>query len=127
MLTKEQITTYNNVVRSSADDLRAKGLSVAVHNDYFQDGKRYTFWLMTFQKYDMTVALKGEGETDGEALDKIRARYAELTDHLHHAPMCPANHYHGQRAPSGPCSCGAAMWASENEATGGLSLDRKER
>lgn len=32
---------------------------------------------------------------------------AERTDKLHHAPMCPANHYHGQRAPTGRCTCGA--------------------
>jgi hypothetical protein len=30
-------------------------------------------------------------------------------DDLHHAPMCPANHYHKQRMPTGPCNCGAAL------------------
>lgn len=34
-------------------------------------------------------------------------------DDLHHAPMCPANHYHYQRLPNGPCSCGAARLAGK--------------
>lgn len=32
---------------ASPDDLRAKGWSVAVHNDYRLGGKRMTFWLFT--------------------------------------------------------------------------------
>ena len=40
-------------------------------------------------------------------------------DKLHHAPMCPANHYHRQRQPSGWCSCGAAEHeAQKQEAQG---------
>lgn len=93
--------------RSNADDLREAGLMVAVHNDYNQEGKKYTFWLMTFVEGERTIALKGEGETDYEALDKIRMQLAEIMDKSHHAPLCPANHYHGMRAPTGPCSCGA--------------------
>lgn len=95
------------VERANADDLRASGMTVAVHNDYLQSGKPHTFWLMTAKHGDHTIALKGEGLTDTEALDQIRAKWAELTDKLHHAPMCPANHFHGQRAPTGPCTCGA--------------------
>lgn len=52
------------------DDLRAKGWTVAVHNDYEQGGERFTFWLMT--KKGSNIALKGEGKTDAEALDQIR-------------------------------------------------------
>ena len=96
-----------HAVRSCPDDLREKGLSVAVHNDYRLDGERYTFWLMTAEHNGQTIALKGEGKTDEEALDLIRAAWAKLTDKLHHAPMCPANHYHGQRAPTYRCTCGA--------------------
>lgn len=55
---------------STPDDLRKKGWTVAVHNDYRLDGKQYTFWLMT--KGDRCV--KGEGETDEEALNEIRAK-----------------------------------------------------
>ena len=52
----------------SPDDLRALGWSVAVHNDYRQNGLSYTFWLMVQGER----ALKGEGRTDGEALNQIR-------------------------------------------------------
>lgn len=107
MLNQEQITRFANAVRSSADDLRAMGFKVAVHNDYEQGGKRFTFWLLTIPWQGDVLALKGEAENDADALDQIRARWAEKTDHLHHAPMCNANHYHGKRAPTGVCNCGA--------------------
>ena len=51
-----------------ADDLRDRGWSVAVHNDYQQNGERFTFWLMTKNNH----AVKGEGRTDVEALNQIR-------------------------------------------------------
>ena len=100
--------------RSNPQDLRDAGLMVAVHNDYLLNDERYTFWLMTYNipspvLYSgmKTIAFKGEGRTDEEALDMIRAAWAEYSDKLHHAPMCPANHYHGQRAPTYKCTCGA--------------------
>lgn len=52
------------------DDLRERGWSVAVHNDYRMMGESYTFWLFTKDGR----AVKGEGRTDGEALDRIRAQ-----------------------------------------------------
>lgn len=74
-------------IRGSADDLREKGFRVAVHNDYMLDGKRFTFWLLTTQRGDgPTMAFKGEAETDAEALDQVRAAWAEYSDKLHHAP-----------------------------------------
>ena len=103
-------------VRSIPNDLRAKGLVVAVHNDYKLNGKQMTFWLMTCITPEakaskssgiQCVAFQGEGETDQEALDQIRAKYAKYSDKLHHAPMCPANHYEGMRAPTYSCTCGA--------------------
>jgi hypothetical protein len=106
-----------NAERSTPADLRAAGLTVAVHNDYMLNGERHTFWLMTYAIPPEKVAIrsgitrlafKGEGKTDQEALDRIRAAWAEYSDKLHHAPMCPANHYHGQRAPTYRCTCGAA-------------------
>lgn len=57
---------------STPDDLRELGWSVAVHNDYYVDGKRYTFWLMTKDG----VAVKGEGQTDEDALTQIRVKVA---------------------------------------------------
>ncbi len=52
-----------------ADDIRALGWAVAVHNDYRQNGEAYTFWLFTKDGR----AIKGEGRTDAEALDQVRA------------------------------------------------------
>lgn len=58
---------------ASPDDLRAAGWSVAVHNDYRSGGKSFTFWLLTHHDGRW---LKGEGLTDAEALDQIRAQLA---------------------------------------------------
>lgn len=54
---------------AQADDLRAAGWAVAVHNDYRLNGIARTFWLLT--KGDRCV--KGEGFTDAAALGEIRA------------------------------------------------------
>jgi hypothetical protein len=53
------------------DDLRARGLMVAVHNDYRLHGKNHTFWLFTDND---DRAYKGEGLTDADALNEVRAR-----------------------------------------------------
>lgn len=37
--------------------------------------------------------------------DMIRKK--QVVDDLHHAPACPANHYHKQRLVFQPCTCGA--------------------
>lgn len=57
--------------RSSADDLRNAGLMVAVHNDYRITGEHFTFWLMVRED---GMSFKGEGRTDADALDQIRAQ-----------------------------------------------------
>lgn len=54
----------------SADDLRAAGWSVAVHNDYRLNGEPHTFWLFTHPDGRW---IKGEGRTDAEALAACRA------------------------------------------------------
>ena len=51
-------------------DLRELGWSVAVHNDYRQDGESHTFWLFT----KASLAVRGEGRTDAEALDIVREK-----------------------------------------------------
>ncbi len=51
---------------TSADDLRARGWAVAVHNDYLQEGKPHTFWLFT----KGILCVKGEDETDAAAIKK---------------------------------------------------------
>jgi len=59
------------VEKALPDDLRAKGWTVAVHNDYRQHGLHRTFWLLTNK--ESGSFLKGEGMTDAVALDQIRA------------------------------------------------------
>lgn len=54
------------------DDLRSWGWSVAVHNDYRLSGEAHTFWLFTKDGQ----AVKGEGRTDAEALNQVRAALA---------------------------------------------------
>jgi hypothetical protein len=63
-----------------ADDLRNIGWAVAVHNDYQLNGQSYTFWLFTkrFRLDYCTRAVKGEGRTDGDALDQIRRQVAQI-------------------------------------------------
>lgn len=80
-LTTEERTEFNLVElyeRSIPDDLRDKGLTVAVHNDYRQNGTRHTFWLMTLDHKDQCLAFKGEGETDAIALDQIRTQVNKI-------------------------------------------------
>ncbi|ACL59098.1 hypothetical protein [Methylobacterium nodulans] len=105
-----------HALRGSPNGLRQKGLMVAVHNDYRLDGQTKTFWLMTWDTgqrdsfgRQIIRSFKGEGATDAEALDQIRAEFAAVTDNHKHAPLCPANHFHGARAPTGPCTCGAVQ------------------
>jgi len=66
------IETLRNQVellrQNSADDIRAEGWTVAVHNDYRLHGVNHTFWLFT----KGTSCTKGEGSTDAEALNQIR-------------------------------------------------------
>lgn len=50
------------------NDLRLDGWTVAVHNDYRQNGKRQTFWLLTKDGR----CIKGEGPDDADALDQCR-------------------------------------------------------
>jgi hypothetical protein len=61
---------------ANAKDIRAAGWAVAVHNDYVQDSLRQTFWLFT----NGERAVKGEGVSDAEALNIVRARIAELKE-----------------------------------------------
>ncbi len=62
------------IIAASPDDLRAKGWTVAVHNDYRVGGVPYTFWLLNHGE----LCVKGEGFTDAIALDMIRARIKQL-------------------------------------------------
>ncbi|CAH1691575.1 conserved hypothetical protein [Hyphomicrobiales bacterium] len=64
-----------SLAAGSADDIRALGWAVAVHNDYRLGGVAHTFWLFTKGE----IAIKGEGNTDAEALDQVRAAIAART------------------------------------------------
>lgn len=54
--------------------LRNVGWTVAVHNDYKQDGRLMTFWLLT---HASGRYVKGEGESDFDALEQIRRQITE--------------------------------------------------
>jgi len=74
-LVGEMLVEINSLKATTAahgvpDDLRAHGLSVAVHNDYRINGVAHTFWLFTDDVSGMSY--KGEGRTDAEALNQIR-------------------------------------------------------
>ena len=60
--------------KALADDLRAGGWAVAVHNDYRLNGEAHTFWLFTKDGR----AIEGEGLSDAEALDEVRRARSEL-------------------------------------------------
>lgn len=64
---------FTEVKRSLPADIRALGWSVAVHNDYRQDGRPMTFWLFVRDGR----AVKGEGATDADALDEVRKQIKE--------------------------------------------------
>lgn len=53
-------------MKARLEKLRRDGWMVAAHNDYHLDGIFHTFWLFTHTNGHF---LKGEGETDEEALD----------------------------------------------------------
>lgn len=59
----------DELLAAGADDIRAAGWAVAVHNDYRLNGIQHTFWLFTKDG----VAVKGEGRTDAFALNQVRA------------------------------------------------------
>lgn len=67
---------------ASPDDLREQGWAVAIHNDYRQDGISHTFWLLT--KGDR--AIRGEGRTDADALNNIRAVLGDAATPAPHPP-----------------------------------------
>jgi hypothetical protein len=56
------------------DELRGRGWSVAVHNDYRLNGQSMTFWLFTSESTGRFA--KGEGHTDQDALDQVLASIA---------------------------------------------------
>lgn len=68
-----------NYGSDSADDLRGQGWRVAIHSDYELGGEMHTFWLVTKDTEQGTIALKGEGKFDSKALDDIRDAALLLT------------------------------------------------
>ncbi len=58
-------------------EMREQGWSVAVHNDYRQDGQSMTFWLLTHPRAGNA---RGEGRSDAEALEQAHARAEEALE-----------------------------------------------
>ena len=54
------------------DDLRAAGWSVAGHEDSVEDGIQMTTWRVTKSIDSVSQSIYGDGESDAEALNKIR-------------------------------------------------------
>lgn len=59
-------------VPTQLDRIRAAGWSVAAHNDYWQGGQFFTFWLFTKGRR----CAKGEGPSDLRALNAAEAEMA---------------------------------------------------
>lgn len=66
---RENLATFRKLA-----SLRQHGWTVAVHNDYILDGVHMTFW--GFSRGHQWV--KGEGETDLEALNDVLEEVREL-------------------------------------------------
>lgn len=65
-----------SVAAALGDDLRAAGWAVAIHNDYWLNGERKTFWLFTHRN---GTWVKGEGATDADALNQCREQSVAIT------------------------------------------------
>jgi hypothetical protein len=72
---KSLLAENTRLREACADDLRAKGWRVAVHNDYRLDGIDCTFWLFTHPDGRW---IKGEGPTDADAIRRARALSSAL-------------------------------------------------
>jgi hypothetical protein len=59
-------------------EMRAKGWTVAVHNDYRLNGQPMTFWLFTHEASERFV--KGEGPTDWAAVKQALSAARRLLD-----------------------------------------------
>ena len=68
---REQVRVLSEAL---PNDIRELGWSVAVHNDYRLAGVAHTFWLFT----NGGNCVKGEGKTDEEALNQVRAALAAV-------------------------------------------------
>lgn len=105
----EQIAEARSVfpLRSSPDDLRSQGWTVAVHRDFRLRGEPMTFWLLT---NDRGQYVKGEGASDRAALDEIRKKLSErsLVVHPHTCFIWSS----GVTDTPG-CDCGALVPASD--------------
>lgn len=67
---------------------------VAVHNDYRLSGEDYTFWLLTkeFPEEGITLAVRGEGHTDTDALDQVRTEVPKATRRANGYAVCSKCH-----------------------------------
>lgn len=65
------------ILMAQPNDIRRAGWAVAIHNDYRLNGQACTFWAFTKKlPSGVTVAVKGEGESDAVALNAVRHEIA---------------------------------------------------
>jgi hypothetical protein len=58
----------------------------------------------------LTGSVAADRRVEGKQLRDFAIKWKLFEfDGAHHAPRCPANHYHQQRLPTGACNCGAAV------------------
>lgn len=81
-----------SMMEALPDDIRAQGWAVVCHNDYRLKGQSYTFWSFSRGR----EYIKGEGRTDAEALNQVRAQMSVSSDnvcgdcaHFNNATKCP--------------------------------------
>lgn len=76
---------YGVTMERTLHALRCNGWTVAVHNDYSQNGDRYSFWLFT---HPCGLYVKGEGLNDHAALTEcaMQARRYEGQTSAIYAP-----------------------------------------
>lgn len=79
-----------------AKKLRIENLKLTLQNERLR--------LVAGLAYDVLHEAVRSQETEVQGM--LRRALAEL-DRRHHAPMCPANHFHGGKKPRAACDCGA--------------------
>ena len=94
------------------------------------DGQRDFIWGMVrarlfVLKTDMRLTDVHPVFGVGFILKFIKKR--QKVDDLHHAPCCPANHFHGTRLVFGSCTCGALKLSQKKRKTPHLSSQKTGR
>jgi hypothetical protein len=84
------------LVGTEAKKLRIENLKLTLQNERLR--------LVAGLAYDVLAEKPSVQNTEMQGL--LQRALADL-DRRHHAPMCPANHFHGGKKPRAACDCGA--------------------